>query len=160
MQKEVGESAKVGQGNAMRNKWIKKEGSALLPAVEEVQDSTREVLQYASETKTIKDAKVLADYRKRKLVTQTKVITYTVTKGEKYAKEMPVEVTDLTADMLASGDWKTANFKPYNFNALGASQNAGALHPLNKVRKEFRDIFFNLGFVEMPTSRYVTYSSF
>lgn len=144
----------------MRNKWIKKEGSALVPAVDEVQDSTREVLQYASETKTIKDAKVLADYRKRKLVTQTKVITYTVTKGEKYAKEMPVEVTDLTADMLASGDWKTANFKPYNFNALGASQNAGALHPLNKVRKEFRDIFFNLGFVEMPTSRYVTYSSF
>jgi Phenylalanyl-tRNA synthetase alpha subunit len=28
--------------------------------------------------------------------------------------------------------------EPYNFNALGADQRAGALHPLNKVRQEFR----------------------
>lgn len=68
---------------------------------------------------------------------------------------MPVEHTDLTADMLADGSWQTATFKPYNFNALGAPQNAGALHPLMKVRAEFRNIFFNQGFVEMPTSRYV-----
>jgi phenylalanyl-tRNA synthetase alpha chain len=97
---------------------------------------------------------VLADLRKRKLVKLEKIISYTVKKGPKYAKEIPVEVTDLTADMLASGSWSTANFKPYNFNALGASQAPGALHPLNKVREEFRKIFFNQGFVEMPTSRY------
>jgi phenylalanyl-tRNA synthetase alpha chain len=34
--------------------------------------------------------------------------------------------------------WEKANFKPYNFNALGASQEPGALHPLMKVREEFR----------------------
>jgi len=56
--------------------------------------------------------------------------------------------------MLANGSWQTANFKPYNFKALGAGQNSGALHPLNKVRNEFRNIFFNQGFVEMPTARY------
>ncbi len=33
---------------------------------------------------------------------------------------------------LSSGAWKTATFKPYNFKALGADQNAGALQPLNK----------------------------
>ena len=76
-------------------------------------------------------------------------------KGPKYSKHMPVEHTDLTADMLANGSWQTATFKPYNFNALGAPTTAGVLHPLNKVRKEFRDIFLNLGFVEMPTNRYV-----
>lgn len=54
-----------------------------------------------------------------------------------------------------SGAWKTANFKPYNFKALGSDQNAGALHPLNKVRSEFRQIFFEMGFEEMPTSRFV-----
>jgi phenylalanyl-tRNA synthetase alpha chain len=64
-----------------------------------------------------------------------------------------VEVTDLTSEMLASGSWQTANFKPYNFNALGGGQSPGALHPLMKVREEFRKIFFNQGFVEMPTSR-------
>ena len=139
----------------MKNKWIKKEGSCLVPAVQEVRDFTREQLQHVRETKTLPDPKLLAEYKKRKLVTPTKSISYAVEKGPKYAKVMPVEVTDLTADMLASGEWETANFKPYNFNALGASQSAGALHPLNKVRKEFRDIFFHLGFVEMPTNRFV-----
>jgi phenylalanyl-tRNA synthetase alpha chain len=95
---------------------------------EEVKDTTRDVLKAIQETKTLSDSKLLADLKKRKLVTTAKSFSYTVSKGEKYAREIPVEVTDLTAEMLASGEWETANFKPYNFNALGASQNAGALH--------------------------------
>jgi len=137
----------------MRNKWIKKDGNYLVPATDSVEDTTRQLLQQVAANKAVADPKTLADYKKRKLVTLSKVISYTVSKGPRYAREIPVEVTDLTAEMLASGEWRTANFKPYNFNALGASQNAGALHPLNKVRKEFRDIFFHVGFVEMPTSR-------
>ncbi|MBE7181253.1 MAG: phenylalanine--tRNA ligase subunit alpha [Terriglobus roseus] len=120
-----------------------------------MKDSARELLQNIQSKGTLEDQKVLADLKKRKLVTIGKVITYDVRKGPKYAKEMVQEVTDLTADMLANGSWQTANFKPYNFNALGASQNSGALHPLMKVRQEFRAIFFNQGFVEMPTGRFV-----
>lgn len=56
---------------------------------------------------------------------------------------------------MFSGAWKTANFKPYNFKALGSDQNAGSLHPLNKVRHEFRQIFFEMGFEEMPTNKFV-----
>lgn len=123
-----------------------------MPTADSPQDSTREVLQQIQSTKTA-DAKVLADLRKRKLATTGKVISYKVRKGPKYAREMVQEVTDLTADMLANGSWQTANFKPYNFNALGADQRSGALHPLMKVRTEFRHIFFNQGFVEMPTYR-------
>jgi phenylalanyl-tRNA synthetase alpha chain len=149
------DAAKIGQGTAFRNKWIKKDGDSLIPIAKEVKDTTRELLQGIRDTRTSDDAKLVADLRKRKLITTSKVFRYVVRKGPAYAKKMPVEVTDLTADMLASGEWKTANFKPYNFNALGAPQNAGALHPLNKVRSEFRSIFFNQGFVEMPTSRYV-----
>lgn len=147
------ESAKVGQGNAFKAKWVKKDGDVLVAIVESPEDTTRKVLQGAQETGSIADAKVLADYKKRKLVQTTKVINYHVKKGPKYAKEIPVEVTDLTPEMLESGSWKTANWKPYNFNSLGAPQNAGALHPLNKVREEFRKIFFHQGFVEMPTAR-------
>ena len=91
--------------------------------------------------------------KKRKLVTSGKEISYTIRKGPKYAKDIPSEATDLTAEMLANGSWQSTNFKPYNFKALGSVQNAGALHPLNKVRTEFRNIFFNQGFVEMPTNR-------
>lgn len=83
-----------------------------------------------------------------------------------------------------SGLWQTAKFKPYNFNAVGVLPSGGALHPLMKVREEFRNIFFEMGqvwflllfvndvakqsdtnkkhmylvsysFTEMPTDRYV-----
>lgn len=148
------ESASVGQGNGFKNKWIKKDGDALVALVTEPpQDTNRELLQGIKDSKSLTDAKMLAQLKKKKLVTVAKEITYTVTKGPKYAKEIPVEHTDLTADLLTSGAWETANFKPYNFAALGANQDAGALHPLNKVRQEFRNIFFSQGFVEMPTGQ-------
>ncbi|KAL9077880.1 MAG: hypothetical protein Q9157_003211 [Trypethelium eluteriae] len=153
---EVGaESAKIGQGNAFKLKWIKKDGDTLVPVANEVEDKTRQSLLEINEKRSLENTITLKEFIKRKLAKTNKVITYDVQKGSRYAKEIPVEVTDLTADMLASGEWKTANFKPYNFEALGAPQNSGALHPLNKVRSELRQIFFNLGFVEMPTSRYV-----
>lgn len=148
-----GESAKVGQGNAFKLKWIKKDGDSLVPLTDTVVDSTQDTLKEVQKEQRFSDSKQLKDYQKRKLVSTQKEIAYTVRKGPKWALEIPVEVTDLTADMLEDGSWKTANFKPYNFQALGASQDAGALHPLMKVREEFRKIFFNWDFIEMPTAR-------
>lgn len=149
------EVASIGQGNGFKNRWIKKDGDNLVPLItEEPKDASRDTLKQIQDTQACTDAKLLKDLKKKKLITTTKIITYTVTKGVKYAKEMPVEHTDLTVEMLASGAWETANFKPYNFKALGANQNAGALHPLMKVRQEFRNIFFSQGFVEMPTGQY------
>lgn len=77
-------------------------------------------------------------------------------------------------DHHLSGEWKKAAFKQYNFAAEGASTQSGALHPLMKVREEFRNIFFEMGYVssgyassrrclltrhpsfeEMPTNRFV-----
>lgn len=148
-------NAKVGLGNAMKLKWVKKDGDALVSLQESVRDQTREVLQFAAQAGSFPDAKQQKEFQKRKLVTTKKVITYSVRKGPRWAKEIPVEVTDLTAEMIEDGSWKTATFKPYNFKALGANQNAGTLHPLNKVREEFRKIFFNWDFIEMPTARFV-----
>ena len=48
-----------------------------------------------------------------------------------------------------------AEFKQYNFAATGQPTEGGALHPLLKVREEFRQIFFDMGFTEMPTNRFV-----
>ena len=87
-------------------------------------------------------------------MTQVKRISFKIKKGPKFATEIVKEETDLTSDMLFSGDWKAKSFKPYNFKALGAPANNGALHPLMKVRHEFRQIFFEMGFEEMPTNRY------
>jgi phenylalanyl-tRNA synthetase alpha chain len=47
---------------------------------------------------------------------------------------------------LNSGSWKTQTFKQYNFNATGIPPQGGHLHPLMKVREEFRHIFFEMGY--------------
>ncbi|KAI9838878.1 MAG: hypothetical protein M1819_004085 [Sarea resinae] len=149
------ESAKVGQGKAFKEGWIKKDKDLLKANTESINDTTREQLQQIKEARTYPDTKVVADLRKRKLVTMQKVINFNISKGTRYARELVKEETDLTAEMLASGSWKNLPFKPYNFKAMGAPTPSGALHPLNKVRAEFRQIFFEMGFEEMPTNRFV-----
>ena len=46
-------------------------------------------------------------------------------------------------------------FKPINLNAMGAPISGGSFHPLLKVRAEFRRILMEMGFEEMPTSKWV-----
>ncbi|KAI9749472.1 MAG: Phenylalanyl-tRNA synthetase, beta subunit, cytoplasmic [Lichina confinis] len=149
------ESAKVGQGKAFKEGWVKKDKKGILIAnVDSIIDTTQEQLREIATSKTHSPS-VLADLRKRKLILMGKVISYKITKGPKYAREIPNEETDLTYEMLASDTWKHLAFKPYNFKALGVPIPCGAVHPLNKVRHEFRQIFFEMGFEEMPTNRFV-----
>ncbi|KAL5359359.1 tRNA synthetases class II core domain (F)-domain-containing protein [Aspergillus floccosus] len=149
------ENAKVGQGNAFKKGWIKKDGAVLRANTDSIVDETREQLLTVQRTRTLGDQKALQDLKRRKLIAFQKELTYSIRKGPKYAREFVKEETDLTAEMLASGAWKTAQLKPYNFKAKGAPTPAGAFHPLNKVRQEFRNIFFEMGFEEMPTNRFV-----
>lgn len=148
--------AKIGQGKAFGLKWIGKgPDGKLVATASTINDTIREQLHVMHKTKTYPDPKIVSDLKKRKLIKLQKIISFQIQKGPKFALEIPREETDLTADLLTSGAWKSATFKPYNFRALGAEQNAGALHPLNKVRHEFRQIFFEMGFEEMPTNRFV-----
>lgn len=48
-----------------------------------------------------------------------------------------------------SGSWKEKKFKPYNFEALGVAPDCGHLHPLMKVRTQFRQIFLEMGWVSV-----------
>ena len=81
--------------------------------------------------------------------------SYTVSKGANFTLNIEKPETDLTPEMIASGSWRSKAFKPYNFSALGVPPVRGHLHPLLKVRAEFRQIFLEMGFSEMPTNRYV-----
>lgn len=87
----------------------------------------------------------LKDLVKRKLVSYTTIKAYRIIKGPEFSKGTAKEVAVLTAEMLQSGAWKTANFKKYNFNARGALPDGGHLHPLLKVREQFRNIFLEMG---------------
>ena len=99
--------------------------------------------------------KELQELKKRKLVTRSKLISFEISKGPEFALDIQKLETDLNVDMLTNASWKNAPFKPYNFDAEGTPANAGSLHPLMKVREEFRQIFFSMGFTEMPTNQFV-----
>jgi len=92
---------------------------------------------------------------RRKLVVLVKRKSFNVQKGRNFASTFTKPVAELTEEMLRSGAWKTAAFKGYNFTALGANVGGGHLHPLMKVRKEFRMILLQMGFEEMPTNKWV-----
>lgn len=46
---------------------------------------------------------------------------------------------------IHSGSWRDRPFKPYNFLAHGVLPDSGHLHPLLKVRTQFRQIFLEMG---------------
>ncbi|KAJ3130985.1 hypothetical protein HK100_007050 [Physocladia obscura] len=160
LQKIVGDSYKFGQGAAFKNKWIKKNPStpnALIRSVDNVVDVTRANLLSIRDGSVPLDQAILADYKKRKLVDKRKSSSYSVTRGAKFTTNLAKEETDITQDLITSGDWKSAVFKKYNFapGVTGVAPRGGYLHPLMKVREEFRQIFLELGFTEMPTNKFV-----
>ncbi|ORY92369.1 tRNA synthetases class II core domain (F)-domain-containing protein [Syncephalastrum racemosum] len=152
LQSILGDAAKVGQGKAFKNKWISKKGGNLVRATDSIVDQTQKDLVEIEKNSTHNDAKLLNELKKRKLVDKQKRTSYKVTKGPEFSLEVKKEATDITYEMLQSGEWKTANFKKYNFEAAGVPPPSGHLHPLMKVRQEFREIFFEMGFEEMPTN--------
>ncbi|CAG8563043.1 2560_t:CDS:10, partial [Ambispora leptoticha] len=132
------EAAKIGQGKAFKNKWITKNENNLLRAVDSIIDQTRIDLEKIRSNGTHPDPKVLNELKKRKLCDKHKITSYAVTKGSKFSLKVEKQTTDMTFELLQ------------NLPPLG-----GHLHPLMKVREVFRQIFFEMGFEEMPTNRFV-----
>ncbi|WVF69528.1 phenylalanine-tRNA ligase, alpha subunit [Kwoniella sp. CBS 6097] len=157
LQKLVGKDVtSIGQGRAFKNKWIAKDGAGFVRAVEAPVDETAVQLREIKEKGDHSAGEsVTKELQKRKLIQPKKHIHYSVAKGPQFSTEVKQLETDLTVEMLQSGAWKDSSFKNYNFAATGQPTDGGALHPLLKVREEFRNIFFDMGFTEMPTNRFV-----
>ncbi|KAK4467993.1 hypothetical protein MN116_008174 [Schistosoma mekongi] len=153
-------SAKIGISKALSLKWISliknEDGVAYLHRlIPEVKDDVQQLLLEVKESKRPLSDSEKSQLKKRKLVTELKRTSYLVRKGPSFSTDIRSEETDLSSDLLSSGEWQTAQFKAYNFNALGATLPSGHLHPLLRVRSEFCRILCDMGFSEMPTNNYV-----
>lgn len=153
--------AKIGMGNCMKNKWVAKNGDKLVAtaSIADVSDETQQQLKALEENHGVSDA-VLSDkdanmLKRRKLITLVNRKSYVVSRGVAYAPRRVKKAADLTKEMLDSDSWKTTPFKDYNFLTLGEKVGGGYLHPLLKVRAEFRKILMQMGFEEMPTNKWV-----
>lgn len=146
---------KLGQNFCMRNKWISVDKAGLMKRmVDSVVDGDRELLRQVENGEEL-EKKTADNLKKRKTVSLEVTKYFQVEKGSAFAAERKKKVADLTSDMIASGSWETEQFKEYNFNALGSNIATGNLHPLLKVRTQFREIFLEMGFEEMPTNDFV-----
>ena len=153
-------NAKVGMSKAMANGWIALEknekGNRLVRKVADIKDDVQHDLKLILEGKVDQvSADSIQQLKKRKLVSEATTKGLTVKKGPNFKTTLEKPELDLTAEMLTSGSWQTKTFKKYNFDALGVPPASGHYHPLLKVRSEFRQIFLEMGFTEMPTNRYV-----
>ena len=60
---------------------------------------------------------------------------YIVKKGPNFSTTIKKIPTELTAEMIQSGSWKSTQLKDYNLDSMGVVPEAGCLHPLLKVRE-------------------------
>lgn len=144
----------------MKNKWVKIAGEKkekVVRIAEELNDEDQVQLNAFVATPALDshDKKMVDQFKKRKLVTVASQKSYKVTKGGNYQPVRAKLETQLTAEMLRTGAWKNAQFKKTNINAVGQMPQGGHLHPLLKVRTQFREILLSMGFNEMPTNRWV-----
>uniref|UniRef100_A0AAX7TBJ3 Phenylalanine--tRNA ligase alpha subunit n=1 Tax=Astatotilapia calliptera TaxID=8154 RepID=A0AAX7TBJ3_ASTCA len=121
---------KIGFSKAMSSKWIRVDkahegGPRIFRTVESIDDQVREKLLLVQKGHSTQ----LEEKEKNEL------------KKRKLLSEV--------------GNWKEKKFKPYNFEAMGVAPDCGHLHPLMKVRTQFRQIFLEMGFTEMPTNNFI-----
>uniref|UniRef100_A0A915JRI6 Phenylalanine--tRNA ligase n=1 Tax=Romanomermis culicivorax TaxID=13658 RepID=A0A915JRI6_ROMCU len=153
-------NGKIGVSKALKNGWIKlvktENGPKLEKNVEKIHDSTRGTLNaiLKGESDRISNEEK-QDLKKRKLLTEVTTKSLKVTKGPEFTTKLQKLETDLSVEALINNSWKTKKYKDYNFNALGVRQRGGCLHPLLKVRTEYRQIFLEMGFSEMSTDQWV-----
>jgi phenylalanyl-tRNA synthetase alpha chain len=156
------ETANRGLQQALKRKWvvIVKETKfyALAEAVKDACDRISEALQMlrvADGNPAGVAADNLKELKSRKLANLKPFKTYRIFPGERIADARAVQATELTRDLLESNQWESISFKDYNFEADGKPTEGGHLHTLLKVREQFRGIFLEMGFEEMPTNNYV-----
>lgn len=116
-------NAKVGFSKAMSAGWIYLDKSGGAPLVKRKVDTIVDTVQeHLIEVKKGIDnltTNVRNDYKKRKLLQEVTVKSFLLSKGPQFSTTIKKLETDLTSEMLLTGAWKTLQFKPYNFDALG-----------------------------------------
>ncbi|XP_076231197.1 phenylalanine--tRNA ligase alpha subunit isoform X2 [Calliopsis andreniformis] len=147
--------AKIGFSKALSSGWIEIDKTSGTVIVKKKVPSITDVTQAHLKDLTNLTDRLRNDYKKRKLIQEVVVKFVQLEKGPNFTTKVEKLETELTADLLVNGAWQTKKFKPYNFSALGATLDVGHLHPLLKVRTEFRKIFLEMGFTEMPTNNFV-----
>ena len=108
----------------MQKKWIKLSEESkehVVRIAEVIEDSEKEQLvKFQTNPKVdAHDKKLVDQFKKKQMLSISTIKSYKIEKGPSFSVKRKAQETDLTVDMLRTGSWKEAEFKKYNFQALG-----------------------------------------
>jgi len=159
---KLGPIAKTGMSKAMAAQFVRVEkvdgNTTVLRNKESIEDTVQAQLKAVATGGLDAISKADADVlKKRKLVSTAVIKSFKLVPGDAFADwgSAKTAAADLTPEMITQGTWKDHTFKPVNLDAMGKDPASGHLHPLLKVRTQFRAIFLEMGFQEMKTNRFV-----
>lgn len=118
-------------------------------------DAEAQALATLAEGAAVADAEALDQLARRDLVARTERTVRSVLLTEAGVTELMAgveaseEVGQLTPDMLASGEWREADFADYNVEADAAEYTPGKTHVLRQTAERVKDVLVGMGFQEM-----------
>jgi phenylalanyl-tRNA synthetase alpha chain len=123
-------------------------------AVDEARDTLKKFMENTKPD--VHDQNAIKNHTKvLKYITIETVKYFSINRGKNFESGLQKQETDLTKELLVDDAWEKRKFKKYNYQTLGKEVKNGALHPLLRVRTQFREILLELGFQEMPTNSFV-----
>ncbi len=156
LEKDGAEVAKLGPEERIGLIWAKKNGWITIDGgkIKKLKDAGGYSLVKAAENPENASKEDLEVLLKRKLVREEvgkEFVVELTEKGKKEAKgigEIKEEIGELTEDIIVSGAWKGAEFRPY---ALAPTKDAplGKVHPMTKMVRKVKRVFRDMGFEEM-----------
>ncbi len=108
-----------------------------------------------ADPKVIKDLKGRQGMIAEKVVTERSIVLTDL--GREVASsgiELRPQVTDITDRMIQSGEWKEADFRPYDIQTFAPTVYPAKKHMLSRLGAQVRRLFTDMGFTEMK-SEYV-----
>ncbi|EGR29197.1 phenylalanyl-tRNA alpha subunit, putative [Ichthyophthirius multifiliis] len=148
---------KFGFQNGMKKKWFLIQDGLVKKLTQNVIDEDSILLKKIkgnTDLETI-PKEVLDNLKKRKIISLEIIKYFEVKKGINFQLKREKKETDLTYEMIKNNDFDKKQFKPHNWHSMGQIIETGNLHPLMKVRKQFREVLLEMGFEEMPTNQFV-----
>ncbi len=163
LEEKFGRDVAIAVGWAKRKGWceISKEGDEKFLIVTEKGREEREKKQEEEEAleriesgDTI-DEEMASLLKKRRAIREKERVVRNIILTDKgwdvYKKGITIEeeISQVTPEIIKSGEWRNKKFRKYDVNAFAPSIYPGKLHPLNQLIEKIRRIFAEMGFKEI-----------
>ncbi|MDY7081073.1 MAG: phenylalanine--tRNA ligase subunit alpha, partial [Halobacteria archaeon] len=143
----------IGIGHLRRKEWAEIDEGFVKPRDAPMGDDEEALEALLSGSEITDDAgEELADRNLAEVETVRDVTVSLTEDGQNYAGggiEVEDKVGELTHEMLASGEWRDADFASYNVEADAERVYGGREHILSQLAKRVKEVLTSMGFKEM-----------